>query len=52
VAELHRRYRMPAVMWGLSRPADRIHSGNESFALDDLYRGGEMVARLLHEAGS
>jgi acetylornithine deacetylase/succinyl-diaminopimelate desuccinylase-like protein len=49
VAELHHRYRMPAAMWGLSRPADRIHSNDESFALKDFYRGTEIVARLLHE---
>jgi acetylornithine deacetylase/succinyl-diaminopimelate desuccinylase-like protein len=49
VAELHRRYRMPAAMWGLSRPADRIHSNDESFALEDFYRGTEVVTRLLHE---
>jgi acetylornithine deacetylase/succinyl-diaminopimelate desuccinylase-like protein len=52
VAELHRRYRMPAAMWGLSRPADRIHSNDESFALEDFYRGTEVVTRLLHELGS
>lgn len=49
VAELHRRYRMPAAMWGLSRPADRIHSNDESFALEDFYRGTEVVTRLLYE---
>ncbi len=49
VAELDRRYRMPAAMWGLSRPADRIHSNDESFALEDFHRGTEVVTRLLHE---
>jgi acetylornithine deacetylase/succinyl-diaminopimelate desuccinylase-like protein len=49
VAELDRRYRMPAAMWGLSRPADRIHSNDESFALEDFYHGTEVVTRLLHE---
>jgi acetylornithine deacetylase/succinyl-diaminopimelate desuccinylase-like protein len=52
VAELHRRYRMPAAMWGLSRPADHIHSGNESFALEDFHHGAEVVTRLLHELAS
>ncbi|MGD0699125.1 MAG: M20/M25/M40 family metallo-hydrolase [Trebonia sp.] len=49
VAELYRRYRMPAALWGLSRPADRVHSGDESFALADLHRGSEVVARFLQE---
>lgn len=49
VAELHRRFRMPAALWGLSRPGDRIHSGDESFALEDLHRGSEVVTRFLHE---
>jgi acetylornithine deacetylase/succinyl-diaminopimelate desuccinylase-like protein len=40
---------MPAAMWGLSRPADRIHSNDESVALEDFYRGTEVVTRLLHE---
>jgi acetylornithine deacetylase/succinyl-diaminopimelate desuccinylase-like protein len=52
VAELHRRYRTPAAMWGLSRPADRVHSGDESFALEDFHRGAEVVTRLLHELAS
>jgi acetylornithine deacetylase/succinyl-diaminopimelate desuccinylase-like protein len=49
VAELQRRCRMPAAMWGLSRPQDRIHSSDESFALSDFHRGTEVVIRLLHE---
>ena len=49
VAELHRRFGMPAALWGLSRPGDRIHSGDESFVLDDLHRGSEVVTRFLHE---
>jgi acetylornithine deacetylase/succinyl-diaminopimelate desuccinylase-like protein len=32
VAELHRRFRMPAALWGLSRAGDRMHSSGESFA--------------------
>jgi acetylornithine deacetylase/succinyl-diaminopimelate desuccinylase-like protein len=52
VAELHRRYKMPAAMWGLSRPADRVHSNDESFALKDFYRGTEVMARLLSELAS
>lgn len=52
VAELYRRFRMPAAIWGLSGPADRIHSGDESFALRDLHRGTEVVTRLLHEFAS
>jgi acetylornithine deacetylase/succinyl-diaminopimelate desuccinylase-like protein len=52
VAELHRRFGMPAALWGLSRPGDRIHSGGESFALEDLHRGSETVSRFLHELAS
>jgi acetylornithine deacetylase/succinyl-diaminopimelate desuccinylase-like protein len=36
-------------MSGLCRPADRIHSNDESFALEDFYRGTEVMTRLLHE---
>ena len=49
VAELHRRFGMPAALWGLSRPGDRIHSSDESFALEDLHRGSEVATRFLHE---
>jgi hypothetical protein len=52
VAEPHRRYRTPAAMWRLSRPADCIHSGDDSFALEDLHCGAELVTRLLHELAS
>lgn len=52
VAELYRRYRTPAAMWGLSRPTDHIHSGDESFALEDFHRGAEVITRLLHELAS
>ncbi len=50
VAELHRRFGMPAAMWGLSGPDGRIHASDESFAVDDLRRGSEVVTRLLQEA--
>ena len=50
VAELQRRYKMPAAMWGLSGPGDRIHAADESIAVRDLRRGVEVVTRLLHEA--
>ena len=49
VAELHRRFGMPAALCGLSRSGDRIHSGDESFVLDDLHQGSEVVTRFLHE---
>jgi acetylornithine deacetylase/succinyl-diaminopimelate desuccinylase-like protein len=52
VAELHRRFGTPAAIWGLSGPADHIHSGDESFALRDLQRGSEVITRLLHEYAS
>jgi acetylornithine deacetylase/succinyl-diaminopimelate desuccinylase-like protein len=52
VAELHRRFGMPAALWGLSRPDDRIHSGDESFALEDLHRGSEIATRFLNELAS
>ncbi len=50
VAELHRRFGMPAAMWGLSGPDDRIHAFGESIAVRDLHRGAEVVTRLLQEA--
>jgi acetylornithine deacetylase/succinyl-diaminopimelate desuccinylase-like protein len=50
VAELHRRYKMPAAMWGLSGPDDRFHAADESIAVRDLRRGVEIVTRLLHQA--
>jgi len=50
VAELHRRFGMPAAMWGLSGPDDRIHGSGESIAVRDLHRGAEVVTRLLQEA--
>jgi acetylornithine deacetylase/succinyl-diaminopimelate desuccinylase-like protein len=50
VAELNRRYGMPAAMWGLSGPDDRIHAAGESIAVRDLHRGVEVVTRLLQEA--
>ena len=43
------RKRRAAAMSGLCRPADRIHSNDESFALEDFYRGTEVMTRLLHE---
>jgi len=49
VAELRRRFGMPAALWGLSRAGDRIHSGDESFALEDLHHGSEVTTRFLHE---
>lgn len=50
VAELHRRFGMPAAMWGLSGPDDRIHAPGESIAIRELRRGTEVVTRLLQEA--
>ena len=50
VAELHRRYKMPAAMWGLSGLDDRFHAADESIAVRDLRRGVEVVTRLLHQA--
>jgi acetylornithine deacetylase/succinyl-diaminopimelate desuccinylase-like protein len=52
VAELHRRFGMPAAMWGLSGPDDRIHAADESLAVRELYRGTEVVTRFLQEAAS
>jgi acetylornithine deacetylase/succinyl-diaminopimelate desuccinylase-like protein len=52
VAALAGRFGMPAALWALSRPADHVHGPNESFALDDLYRGAEMVTRLLYEVAA
>jgi acetylornithine deacetylase/succinyl-diaminopimelate desuccinylase-like protein len=49
VPALAGRFGMPAAMWGLSRPGDHIHGPDESFALSDLYRGTEVVTRLLYE---
>jgi acetylornithine deacetylase/succinyl-diaminopimelate desuccinylase-like protein len=49
VAELHRRYGMTALMWAASGADDHIHAADESFALADLWRGTEVVARLLAE---
>ena len=38
---------LDAVLLGVGLPTDRLHSPNEHFRLDQLYRGAKMAAAFL-----